>query len=41
LIFKYIFDHDLLDIIVEFKVYGAPTGTQNEQVVITEIRTDF
>lgn len=41
LIFKYIVDHSLLDVIVEFAIYDKPIGINKEQVIIFEIRTDF
>lgn len=41
LIYKYIVEHDLLDIIVEFAIYDCPVGIYNEPIVIFEIRTDF
>ena len=41
IIFKYIIEHNLLDVIVEFSVYDRPVGTKNEQAAIFEIRTDY
>lgn len=41
LIYEYIINHDLVDIIVEFAIYNCPVGIYNEQIVIFEIRTEF
>lgn len=41
LIYSYILDHDLKDVIVEFAIYNKPVGIYQEQVIIFEIRTDF
>lgn len=41
IIYKYIVDHDLLDVIVEFAIYDIPVGLYNEQVIVFEIRTEF
>ncbi len=41
LIYGYIIDHDLLDVIVEFAIYDCPVGIYNEEIVIFEIRTEF
>ena len=40
-IFKYIVDNGLIDVIVEFAIYDKNVGINNEQVVVFEIRTDF
>lgn len=41
LLFKYIVDNNLLDVIVEFAIYDKPVGINKEQIIIFEIRTDF
>lgn len=41
LIYKYIVDHNLVDIIVEFAIYDVPLGIYNENIIVFEIRTDF
>lgn len=41
LIYSYIIEHKLTDIIVEFAIYDKPVGVNNEQVIIFEIRTEF
>lgn len=41
LIYKYIVDHNLIDVIVEFAIYNCPVGIYNEPIVIFEIRTEF
>ncbi len=41
LIYKYIIEHGLVDVIVEFAIYDCPVGIYNEQVIIFEIRTEF
>lgn len=41
IIFKYIVDNNLLDIIVEFAIYDKSVGIHHEQVVVFEIRTDY
>ena len=41
IILKYIMDHNLIDVIIEFEVHEKPMGIKNEQVAIMEIRTDY
>lgn len=41
LIYKYIVDHDLVGVIVEFAIYDCNVGINNEQIIIFEIRTEF
>lgn len=41
LIYSYIVDHNLLDVIVEFAIYNKPVGIYKEQVIIFEVRTEF
>lgn len=41
LIYGYIIDHNLIDVIVEFAIYDKPVGIYNEPIVIFEIRTEF
>ncbi len=41
LIYSYILNHSLMDVIVEFAIYNKPIGMYKEQVIIFEIRTDF
>lgn len=41
LIYKYIVNHNLIDVIVEFAIYNKPLGMYNEQIIIFEIRTEF
>ncbi len=38
---RYISDHELYDVICEFSVYSIRLGVNKENVVISEIRTDF
>lgn len=41
ILYKYILDNKLLNIIVEFAVYDILVGIYNEQVIVFEVRTDF
>lgn len=41
LLYKYIVEHDLIDIIVEFAIYDCPLGIYNEPIIVFEIRTEF
>lgn len=41
LIYQYIVDHDLEDVIVEFAIYDCPVGIYHEKVVIFELRSEF
>lgn len=41
LIYTYIVEHNLLDVIVEFAIYNCPVGIYNEQIIVFEIRTNF
>ena len=41
LIYEYIVNYDLIDVIVEFALYNYPLEIYNEQIIIFEIRTDF
>lgn len=38
---KYLVDHNLYDVIVEYVVYDAPVGVNNEKVLIVELRSDY
>ena len=38
---RYIADHELYDVIVEFSVYSIKLGVNKENVVISELRTAF
>ena len=38
---RYISDHELYDVIVEFGVYSCKLGVNKENIVITEIRTGY
>ena len=38
---RYISDHELYDVIVEFSVYSCKLGINKENVVISELRTAF
>lgn len=40
-IIRYIADHELYDVIVEFIVYDCKLGVNNENVVISELRTEY
>ena len=40
-IVRYIIDHELYDVIVEFSVYDGRYGVNKENVVITELRTSY
>lgn len=40
-IMRYIIDHELYDVIVEFAVYDCKLGINNENVVVTELRTGY
>lgn len=40
-IMRYISDHDLYNVIVEFAVYSCRIGVNKENVVISEIRTTY
>ena len=41
LIYRYIVDHNLVDVIVEFAIYNKPVGINKEPIIIFEIRTEF
>lgn len=41
LIYSYIIEHKLIDVIVEFAIYDKPVGIYHEQIIIFEIRTEF
>lgn len=38
---KYITDHELYDVIVEFIVFDCPVGNKKEKVAICELRSEF
>lgn len=38
---RYITDHELYDVIVEFVVYDCPVGVNKEHVAIYELRSEF
>lgn len=38
---RYIVDHNLLNVIVEFAIYNKPVGINKENIIIFEIRTDY
>ena len=40
-IMRYISDHELYDVIVEFAVYDCKIGVKKDNVVITELRTAY
>ena len=40
-IMRYISDHELYDVIVEFAVYDCKLGINKDNVVITELRTAY
>ena len=40
-IMRYISDHELYDVIVEFRVYDIKLGINKENVIISELRTGF
>lgn len=40
-IMKYISDHELYDVIIEFAVYDCRIGVNKENVVISELRTGY
>lgn len=40
-IMRYISDHELYDVIVEFAVYDCKIGVKEDNVVITELRTAY
>ena len=40
-IMKYISEHELYDVIVEFLVYDCKVGIKKENVVVTELRTNY
>jgi hypothetical protein len=40
-IIKYVVDHNLYDVIIEFVVYDKPVGVNNNKVLITELRSDY
>lgn len=41
LLYGYIVEHDLIDVIVEFAIYDCPVGIYNHQIIVFEIRTEF
>lgn len=40
-IFKYIFDNNLSNIIVEFAYFDKPVGVNKQNIIIYELRTDY
>ena len=40
-IYKYISDHNLFDIVVEFALFNIEVGTQNEKIIIYELRSNY
>lgn len=40
-IYKYIFEHNLENVIVEFAWFDIPLGVNQEQIIIYELRTDY
>ena len=40
-IMRYITEHELYDVIVEFSVYDCKIGVNKENVVISELRTAY
>ena len=38
---RYITDHDLYDIVIEFAVYDCPVGVNKENIAIYELRSEF
>lgn len=38
---KYIVDHDLYDLVIEFIVYDCPVGIKKEKIVIAELRSEY
>lgn len=40
-VYKYIADHNLNGVIVEFAYFDKPVGLNNEQIILFEIRTDY
>ena len=40
-IFKYLYQHNLIDVIVEFSLFDICVGTQNDKMVIWELRTHY
>ena len=41
LIYKYIVENHLIDIIVELAVYDIPVGVNKDNIVVFEVRTSF
>lgn len=37
----YAFEHNLVNVIVEFFVFNCNVGTKNEKIIIDELRTDY
>lgn len=40
-IYRYIVEHNLINVIVELAVYDRPIGINHEKIVVFEIRTEF
>lgn len=40
-IYKYIYEHDLLDVLVEFSLFDKPLGIYKEKIIIWELRTHY
>lgn len=40
-IYKYIIEHNLLDMVVELALFDIKVGINNEQIIIYELRTDY
>lgn len=41
LVINYLAEHNLYDVIVEFVVYDKPVGTNNDKVLIVELRSNY
>lgn len=40
-IYNYVFENNLIDVIVEFALYNIPVGIYDKNIVLFEIRTDY
>ena len=38
---RYVTDHELYDVVVEFVVYDCPVGVNKENIVVYELRSDY
>lgn len=40
-IYQYLYEHNLIDVIVEFSLFDIDVGIKNEKIIIWELRTNY